>query len=72
MAGRNGTPVAFRCAFYCPVQDGAEAGQILTASAVQLRRPVHSLSVGRHWRQHPQMPAPFMKWLDPAPWPEIA
>ena len=49
----------------------AAAGQVLTASATQLRQPVHGRSVGK-WRRFETMLAPFVAGLDPALWPEIA
>ncbi|AVO39349.1 tetratricopeptide repeat-containing sulfotransferase family protein [Pukyongiella litopenaei] len=45
-------------------------GAVLTASATQLRQPVHARSVGK-WRQHADMLAPFIAGLDPELWPEI-
>ena len=45
--------------------------QILTATATQLRQPVHTRSIGR-WRQHAGTLAPFIEGLDPELWPEIA
>lgn len=50
-----------------PEQGG---GAVLTASATQLRQPVHARSVGK-WRQHTEMLAPFIAGLDPELWPEI-
>ncbi len=49
----------------------ATTGQVLTASATQLRQPVHSRSVGK-WRRFETMLAPFVAGLDPVLWPEIA
>ncbi|TMV12905.1 tetratricopeptide repeat-containing sulfotransferase family protein [Arenibacterium halophilum] len=46
------------------------AGQVLTASATQIRQPVHARSVGG-WRHHTAMLQPLIDGLDPALWPEL-
>jgi hypothetical protein len=44
--------------------------QVMTLSATQLRRPVHTGSLGK-WRQEADLLAPFIKALDPAYWGDM-
>ncbi len=47
------------------------AGQVLTMSAMQLRQPVHTHSVGK-WREFAEELAPLIRGLDPELWPGLS
>jgi tetratricopeptide (TPR) repeat protein len=44
--------------------------QVLTMSANQLRKPIHTQSIGK-WRDRRKLLAPFLQGLDHALWPEV-
>lgn len=44
--------------------------QVLTMSANQLRKPIHTQSIGK-WRDRQKLLAPFLQGLDHALWPEV-